>query len=136
MANNFRGTEEMRNAACNAYGVLFNAGTVQIRTNAPPATIGDPTGSALLATCGFSDPAYSPASGGSITADAISADTNAAGSGDAGHFVAFKADGTTPICQGTAGDSNDAPVDLEFTDSKTIVATGTVSISSWVINQP
>ena len=62
---------------------------MEIRTGAPPATPATADSGTLLGTLTFSDPAFGNATTASpsvATASAITSDTNADASGDAGHF--------------------------------------------------
>jgi hypothetical protein len=81
----------------------------------------------------MSDPAFGAASSGVATANAISSDTNADASGDAGHFRMYDSDSVC-ILQGTSGEAADTP-DMTF-DNKTIVAGGTIAISSMTVTMP
>jgi hypothetical protein len=109
------------------------AGTIAIRTGAPPTNVSDADSGTLLATLTFSDPAFGAAASGVATASSISSDTSADNSGDAGHFRVKDSNGNT-IFQGTAGEAGDTP-DLVF-DEKSIVAGGTVAISSATFTMP
>lgn len=112
------------------------AGTLAIRTGAPPTNPGDSDSGTLLGTLTFSDPAFGNATTAApsvATASAITSDTNADASGDAGHFRAKDSNGVV-IFQGTAGESGDTP-DMVF-DEKSIVATGTIACSSFTVSVP
>jgi hypothetical protein len=126
-----------RNAACDAIVDLLDAGagagTLTIRTGAPPATPATADSGTLLATLTFSDPAFGNAATGVATASAITSDTSADASGTAGHFRAKDSDGNV-IFQGTAGEAADTP-DMTFDDSA-IVAGGTVAVSSMTFTVP
>lgn len=137
MASNFKISAAARSAACDAIVDLVDggagAGYVEIRTGAPPATPATADSGTLLGTCTMSDPAFGAASTGVATAAAITSDTNADASGDAGHFR-VKDSNATVIFQGTAGNSGDTP-DMTF-DNKSIVAGGTIAISSMTVTVP
>lgn len=137
MASNFKISVAARNAACNAIVDLVDggsgAGYVQIRSGAPPTAPADANGGTLLATCPMSDPAFGNASTGVATANAITSDTTADASDDAGHFRIFDSDNNC-IMQGTAGEAADTP-DMVF-DDKSIVAGGTVAITSMTVTVP
>jgi hypothetical protein len=137
VASNFKISTSARNAAANGLRALFDAGagaaTITIRTGAPPTNVSDADSGTLLATLTCSDPATGAASSGAVTFASISSDTSADASGDAGHFRIKDSDANT-ICQGTAGEAADTP-DLVF-DEKSIVAGGTVAISSLVLTCP
>lgn len=126
-----------RNAAADAIVDLVDggsgAGYIEIRTGSQPATPATGDAGTLLATCPMSDPAFGSASGGVATAASITSDTNADASGDAGHFRVKDSNGTV-IFQGTCGESGDTP-NMVF-DEKTIVAGGTVAITSLTLTVP
>jgi hypothetical protein len=137
LASNFKIGTAARNAACDAIVDLIDAGagagTLTIRTGAPPTNVSDADSGTLLATLTFSDPAFGASASGTATASAITSDTNADASGDAGHFRVKDSNGNT-IFQGTAGEAADTP-DLTF-DEKSIVAGGTVACSSFTVSVP
>jgi hypothetical protein len=137
MASNFKISTAARNAACDAIVDLIDggaaAGVCEIRTGAPPANVGDADSGTLLATCPFGDPAFGDAAIGVATANSITADSSADATGDAGHFRAKDSDDNA-IFQGTAGEAADSP-DMTF-DNKSIVAGGTVSITSMTVTVP
>lgn len=140
MASNFKISTAARNAACNGIVDLIDAGTgagrLEIRTGSPPDNLSDASTGTLLATLTFSNPAFGDAALGSGIANAITSDTSADDSGDAGYFRAFagEAADTAAIFQGTAGNAGDTP-DMIF-DNKSIVAGGTVACSSFVLVVP
>lgn len=138
--SNFKLSTAARNAACDAIVDLLDggagAGRVDVRTGSPPTNVSDASSGTLLASPVFGDPAFGAASTGTATANAITSDTNADASGDAGYFRAY-ADGaadTAALFQGTAGNAGDSP-DMTF-DNKSIVAGGTVAISSMTVTVP
>jgi hypothetical protein len=133
MATNFKISTAARNAAANAIAALCNSGTIQIRTGAPPANVADADAGTLLGTLTFGATAFGNAASGTATANAISSDTTADASGDAGHFRAKDGSANT-IFQGTAGNAADSP-DMTF-DNKSIVAGGTIAISSLTLTVP
>lgn len=140
MASNFKISTAARNAACNGIVDLIDGGTgagrLEIRTGDPPTNLSDASTGTLLATLTFSNPAFGDAALGSGIANAITSDTSADDSGDAGYFRAFagEAADTAAIFQGTAGNADDTP-DMIF-DNKSIVAGGTVACSSFVLVVP
>ena len=137
MALAFKVSTAARTAMCNALVDLLDAGagagTLTIRTGSPPTNPGDADSGSLLGTLTFTDPAFGNAASGVATASAITSDTSADTSGDAGHFRAKDSDGNV-IFQGTAGESGDTP-DMVF-DEKTIVAGGTIACSSFTVTVP
>lgn len=124
-----------RNNACNGIVDTLDQGsgaaTIQVRTGSQPTNVGDtPTGT-LLGTLTASDPAFGNASTGVATASAITSDTNADASGTAGYHVWKDSDGNN-IMDGTCGQGSG---DLSF-DNSTIVAGGTIAISSYTVTVP
>lgn len=124
-----------RNAAVNAVTALIDAGSppghLYIRTGSAPTNTTDSDSGTLLATLALSSTSFGAASSGTATANSITSDTNAANTGTAGHFRIKNAAGTT-IIQGSCGTSG---ADINF-DSVSIVAGGTVAISSLTLTQP
>lgn len=131
----FRLSTAARNAACNGIVDLIDAGasagTIAIRTGSQPTNVGDADTGTLLGTLTFSDPAFGNASTGTATASAITSDSNADNSGTAGHFRIKDSDGNI-IADGTCGVGTG---DLQF-DNATIVAGGTIAISSFTCTVP
>lgn len=136
MASNYKQGTPSRNAAVEGAAGQRNGGNIQIWEAVaganPPATpetaiADDNTNYKLLATLTFANPAGGAGSNGTVTANAITSDTNAAKSGVAEFFRERKSDNTV-VGQGTAGEAADT-ADLTF-DDKDIVAGGTVAISS------
>lgn len=133
MPSNTKLGNAARSAACDAIVDRLDGGTIPIRTGAPPTNPADADSGTLLGTPTFGTPAFGAASNGVATANAITSDTNADASGDAGHFRMKTSGGVTDL-QGTAGNSADTP-DMTF-DNKSIVAGGTIAISSTTITVP
>jgi hypothetical protein len=137
MASDFEISTAARNAACNAIVDLIDAGagagTLEIRTGSPPATPATADSGTLLGTLTFSDPAFGNAATGVATASAITSDSSADASGDAGHFRVKDSDGNV-IMQGTAGEAADTP-DMTF-DDKSIVAGGVIACTSFTVTVP
>jgi len=133
-------------AALNAITALLNVsnsnvGHIKIFTGSPPNSTEDAdTGTVLSTGLTLSSTAFAAATattspyGATATANAIGNDTNAAGTGPAGYFRAYRYDGTTYTCvvQGNCGTAN-ADMILNTT---AIVAGATVEATSWVINLP
>jgi hypothetical protein len=140
MASNFKLSTSARDAACNAIVDLIDAGTgagrIEIRVGAPPTNVGDASSGTLLGTLTFSATAFGASSSGVATAAAITSDTSADASGDAGYFRIYQGAGgdTAALMQGTAGEAADTP-DLTF-DNKSIVLAGTIAISSMTVTVP
>ena len=127
----------IRNAMCDAaadqHDLNSPPAVIEIRTGAPPATPATGDSGTLLATLTMSNPAYGSASSGTCQENAISSDTSADNSGDAGHWRVKQGSGAV-LSQGTAGEAADSP-DLTF-DDKSIVAGGTVAITNFSITMP
>lgn len=109
---------------CNAGA---GAATIAVRTGSPPANCAAADSGTLLALLTASDPMFGAASSGSMTASAITSDTNADASGTPGHFRIKDSDGNCVI-QGTAGVGSG---DMNFDSA--VTSGGTVSISSFVL---
>lgn len=140
MASNFKISTNSRDAACDAIVDRFDGGTppgtIAIRTGAPPTNVNDASTGTLLGTLTLSNPAFGDSSSGTATANSITSDTDADASGDAGYFRVYQgaAGDTAAECQGTAGEAADSP-DMTF-DNKSIVAGGTIAISSFTLTVP
>lgn len=122
-----------RNAACDANVDLLDSGTIEVRTGAQPTNVGDADSGTLLGTLTFSATAFGAAATGVATANSITSDSDADASGDAGN-VRIKTSGAAIHSDAVAGEAADTP-DVEF-DNKSIVAGGTIAISSLTITQP
>jgi hypothetical protein len=125
-----------RNAACDAIVDLIDggagAGTVKIYTGTQPAGPGTAVGAqVLLGTLTCSDPAFGAASSGVATASAITSDTSADATGTAAWFRVLDSNAVA-IIDGSVGT---ATADM-ILDSVSIVAGGTISITSWTITMP
>jgi hypothetical protein len=107
------------------------AGTIEIRTGAPPTNVADADSGTLLATLTMTDPAFGSSATGTATANSITSDTNVDASGTAGHFR-IKDSNAVSLFQGTCGTSG---ADLNF-NTVTFVAGGTCAISSLTMTQP
>lgn len=79
-------------AAVNVVAVLLNGGSIKIYSGSQPAENASLTGT-LLATLTFSSTAFGSSSGGTATANSITAGT-AGNSGTAGYVALCKSDGT------------------------------------------
>lgn len=140
MALNFKLSTAARNAACNAIVDLVDggagAGRLEIRVGSPPTNCSDASSGLLLGTLTFSATAFGAAATGVATAAAITSDTSADNSGDAGYFRVFAGGAADTAClfQGTAGEAADTP-NMTF-DEKTIVAGGTIACSSFTVTVP
>lgn len=117
-----------RNASIDAVNNLLNGGTIEIRTGAPSAIDGAPAGS-VLGVLSINAQAFSSASGGSATYNAI-AQTTALGAGVAGHYVAKDSSGN-PQRNGTAGTSGTGMI----LNKTTFDVGDDLSINGWVYSQ-
>lgn len=127
-------------AACNAVVDLLDggsgAGYAEIRTGSQPASVATAASGTLLGTVTLSDPAFGNATTASpavATANAVTSDTTADATGTAGWFRAFDSAGTA-VEDGTCGLSGSGAEMI--LDSTSIVAGGTIAISSWTISMP
>ena len=109
------------------------AGYIEIRTGAQPATVATAASGTLLGTLTLSDPSFPAASGGTASANAITGDTSADATGTAGWFRAYDSTGTAVIDGDITATSGGGDLEL---DSVSIVAGGTIDITSWTITQP
>lgn len=120
-----------RNAWCDAITTRAGASALlRIYDGSRPATGG--TATTLLAelTCNAT---FAPAaSSGVLTLNAITQDSSANATGTATWFRIVQSDGTTHVLDGSVATSAS---DLNL-NSTSIVATGTVSISSFTITAP
>lgn len=140
MANNPFFTDATTEASVNAVAVLLNSGKLEIYNGSQPTDANTALGAqTLLSTLTFGTTAFatSTASGSAgskvvtATANTITSDTNAAATGTASWFRAYKSDGTTPVMDGSAGTSG---YDLNL-NTTSIVAGATVSCTSFTITQ-
>jgi hypothetical protein len=124
-------------AMCNANVDLIDvggAGTIEIRTGAPPANVEAADSGSLIATLGLNATAFGAAAdinpGARATANAITSDTDAE-AGMAAHFR-IKTGGGTAHSQGTCGAGSG---DLSF-NTVDIVADAEVAISALTVTVP
>lgn len=106
-----------------------NAALLRIYDGTRPATGAAITTQTLLAelTCGT--PFAGAASGGVLTANAITDDSSANATGTASWFRLVQSDGSTHVLDGNVGTSGS---DLNL-NATSITAGGTVSVTSWTI---
>ena len=113
------------------------AGYIEIRDGTQPADPNVAATGTLLATCTLSDPSFPAATAASpatMSANAISDDTNADASSTATWFRAYDSVGVAVI-DGDVSTVAAGTGDLQLDDTA-IVAGGTVSITGWTLNQP
>jgi hypothetical protein len=126
-----------RNAAADAVVDLLDAGAgagyIEIRTGAQPATPNTAASGTLLATLPLSDPAFGSAASGTATASAITSDTSADATGTAGWFRGYDSTGAAVIDGSVTATGGGGDMTL---DSTSIVAGGTVAVTSWTITMP
>lgn len=144
MASDFEISEAARTAACDAIVNLVDGGAGagycaiwKGTIPATPATADDGTGTNLLGTVTFADPAFDDAAAGVAEAGGagfdFTPDSSADNSGDAVYFRVKDSDATC-IFQGTCGEAGDSP-DMVF-NNKTIVQGGTIDITSMTVTVP
>jgi hypothetical protein len=93
------------NVEANALATLLAGGYFRIYDGTQPPDANTPIGKQnKLAELRFGTPAFVPASSGTLTANPIASDPDAAKSGTATWFRWFKADGT-PVLDGSIGTS-------------------------------
>ena len=102
---------------------------IRIYSGTRPASVAASITGTLLAELRGNASGFGTVSAGALTAGAITADSSADATGTASHFRAFASNGTTACVDGDAAASGS---DLNLS-SVSIVATGNVSITSFVI---
>ena len=131
-------------AACDALVDLLDAGagaaTIQIRTGSQPAGPDAAATGTLLGTLTCSDPAFGNAAdatpGAIATASAITSDTTADATGTAGWFRALDSDANA-IIDGSIALASVSPIVADMTmDDTSVVAGGTIAVSSWTVTMP
>jgi hypothetical protein len=127
-------------ASVNAIAALVNSGFLKIYSGSQPTDANTAiTSQTLLSTLTFGSTAFATAtasgSAGSkvvtATANAIGSDTNAAATGTASWFRAYKSDNTTGAFDGSVGTSG-ADLNLNTTS---IVSGATVSVTAFSITE-
>lgn len=128
-------TTAVKNARLDAITTAAgNAALLRIYSGTPPANANAAlSGNTLLAelTCG--SPFAPAASGGVLTANAVTQDSSADATGTATFYRLYKADGTTVIEQGSATVTGGGG-DLQL-NTTSIVAGGPVAVTSYVHNE-
>lgn len=127
-------------AACNSVVDLLDggagAGYIEIRTGAQPASPDTAATGTLLGTLVLSDPAFGNATSANpavATASAITSDTTADASGTAGWFRGYDSAAGAVIDGNITGSGGGGDMEL---DNTSIVAGGTIAVSSWTISLP
>jgi len=126
-----------RNAAATAIATLLDggaaAGKIEIRTGSQPATPATAASGTLLATLTLTDPAFGAASTGVVTAATITGDSSADATGTAGWFRAMDSNNVAIIDGSVTATGGGGDLTL---NSVSIVAGGTVNVTSWTITMP
>lgn len=125
-----------RNAKADAFAPLCNTGYIRFYTGAMPATPETAASGTLLATLRFGATAFPAASGGVLTANAITADSSAAATGDAGYVRILKSDGTTVLMDGDVTIIGGGGFITLGVAQTTIVAGATVELTSLTLTFP
>ena len=127
----YRRATATRNSVADTEGDLLNSGTIQFRTGSQPTNVDDAAGGSLLGTCTYSATAFGAPSTGVVTAAAITSDTSADASGTVAHariLTSAPAIHSDATCAAGSGDFN--------FDNATIVAGGTIAVSSLTLTAP
>ena len=126
-------------AAADAVTALLNtggAGYIEIRTGSQPATVGTAATGTLLGTLTLSATAFGAATTASpavATANSITSDTVADATGTAGWFRAYSGAGTAVIDGSITATGGGGDLTL---DSTSVVAGGTIAMTSWTVSMP
>ena len=141
MANNPFFTDATTIASVAAVATLLNSGYLEIYNGSQPTDANTAIGAQTLLSSGmrfsstaFATPVASGSAGSKVvtaTANSITSDTNAAATGTATWFRAYKSDGTTAVLDGTVGTSG---CDLNI-NTTSIVSGATVSCTAFTITQ-
>lgn len=121
----------LRNAQLDAITTAVGtSGILRIYSGTRPANVAAAITGTLLAECVCNASAFAAAaSGGVLTANAISNDSSANNSGTASHYRLWKSDGTTAVID---GDVSTSGADLNL-DNTSITSGQVVSITSFTI---
>ena len=122
----------LRNLLADSLGDTFNSGVLEIRTGTQPASAGDSATGTLLASIPLPADAFSAASVG-VTSKSGTWSVAAAATGTAG-WARFRNAGDTLRLDGSVtatGGGGDLTI-----DNVSIVATGTVTVTSFTVTQP
>lgn len=127
MAYDLRMSDAAVNAEATALGTLANNGYLRIYDSTRPATADTAVGAqVLLAELRLNATAFGAASGGVITAGAITADTSANAGGTATWYRVLQSNGTTALWDGEVGTATSNLI----LNSVTIGAGANVSVSA------
>jgi hypothetical protein len=123
-----------RNAELDALSTLLDNGYLRIYTGAQPATPETAVSGTLLAELRFNADAFPAASGGVLTANAITPDTVADNTGTAGYARALKSDGSTAVLDTSVTvTGGGGPLEL---DSVAIQSGADVVVDSFTLTLP
>lgn len=127
MAKEPKYANETVEAEASAFASLLDNGYLRVYDGTKPANANTAiTTQVLLAELRFANPAETAVTGGVILFDDFTPDSSANATGTATWFRAFKADGTSPIMDGTVGlSATDAII-----NTVSIVAGAAVSVTS------
>lgn len=122
-----------RNAKLDAITTQLGASPLlRIYSGTPPASAGTAlSGNTKLAELAMSATPFPAASGGVLTANAITTEAAADATGTATFYRLYKSDGSTCIAQGTVGTSGS---DLNL-NTTSVVAGGPVAVSSFTYTE-
>lgn len=127
---NLRITALAANTEVNALCTLLNSGFLDLYTGPQPTTADTAlTTQTRLASLGFQVTACPSASGGSATANTLTADSDADATGTAAFYRAWKSDHTTPVFDGSV---NTSGADLNVNDTF-VAAHNAVTVTAFVI---
>lgn len=123
-----------RNAMADAVARLLDGGSLKLYTGTQATDANTALGAqTLLGTLSLSATSAPAASGGVLTFNAITSDTDADATGTATWFRALKSDGTTVVMDGSVGSSG-TPNLLLNTDA--IVIHARLDITGWTFTVP
>lgn len=107
MAHNTKMSEVSVNAQADRLAQLANNGLLRMYDGTQPATADDPiTDQVQLCELLLGNPAFGAASGGTITANPITADPDADDTGNAAWFRVYESDGVSGLWDGSVGTAN------------------------------
>jgi hypothetical protein len=132
MALNPKFTDLAVNTKVDALAAQLNGGFLDIYDGTQPTTADTAIGAQVkLAHIGFNATAFGAGSAGVATANAFTPDSSADATGTATWFRAYKANGTTPVMDGSVGTSG-ANLNL---NSVAISAGAAVTVSSFTLTE-
>lgn len=128
-----RTTVVARNAMLDAIRASFNSGFVRVYSGTRPTNADTAlSGNTLLAELTLNSTAFPAASGGVLTANAITSDSSADATGTASFVRIFQSNGTTALCDLSVGVGTN---EVQFA-TLSFVAAAVVSMSSLTITAP